>query len=342
MKTIISLSCIFLFLFSSCKQNTENTKFYDSTKNIFQVESYLHNLDINEVDISDFGKPFILNQYLIISDYKSLDKLIHIFDKKTFQYITSTGVRGQGPNEISNMGDIIPNNQENTFYVIDHGKQGFLSFPMDSVLSNPNYTPQKIATMNPNEFPFMMQYVSDTLSYALFMKVLSPGDYIPAVAKWNMRTGATEFMSYSGHSEKKGKRVSFAASPKHNLYAEVYWYHDLMTICSLDGDLKYCLYGKNWDNTKSKQKRFHEHILFCKDKIVTTYLGDERFYKQNNIEKIHKPDKLLIFNLQGDLIKTLKINSPIISICYDEEYNRIIMNLDEERQFVYLDLNNIL
>ena len=342
MKRIYFLFCLLLLLFMACKQQAESVKSYDAKAEVVDVQDRLHDITISDVDISDFGSPFLLNQYLIISDYKSFDKLIHIFDKNTFRYLTSVGERGQGPSEITNMGAIVPDHERNTFYVIDHGKQAFLSFPMDSVLANPDYKPEKKVDMNPDEFPFKMQYVSDTLSYALFMRVLNPGDYIPVVAKWNMQTGKADFMPYAGHPDIEGKRVSFAVSTKYNLYAEAYWYHDLMTICSLDGELKYTLYGKKYDNTKSNQNAYFEDVFFCKDKIVVTYWGDTRLYQRNGGEHAHYPNKLLIFDLQGNYMKTLQIGFPIINICYDAEKNRFIMNLDDEIQFGYLDLDGLL
>ena len=41
-------------------------------------------------------------------------------------------------------------------------------------------------------------------------------------------------------------------------------------------------------------------------------------------------------------MKTLQIGFPIINICYDAEKNRFIMNLDDEIQFGYLDLDGLL
>ena len=291
------------------------------------------------MDISNFGAPYILNDYLIISDYKSYDKLIHIFNKNTFQYLTSVGKQGQGPSEIANMGRILCNNQQNTFYVIDHGHQVLYDFPMDSVLSHSDYLPKKKANIERTEFPFMMQYESDTLSYALFMRVLNPGDYFPAVARWNMQTGEREFMSYNGHPEIKKKRVSFAASPEHNLYAEVYWYHDLLSLCTLDGVLKYNLYGKRWNNIKSNENAYYDEAIFCKDKIVASYWGDKRLFKDNRNLNVHRPDKLIVFNLDGDYIATLEVGYPILHFCYDESNNRLIFAFDDDMQFAYLDLD---
>ena len=207
MKYINTILCLLVLgLVSSCKQHDSgHRKYYDVRDNVIEVKQNIHNIPINNVDISNFGAPYILNDYLIISDYKSYDKLIHIFNKNTFQYLTSVGKQGQGPSEIANMGRILCNNQQNTFYVIDHGHQVLYDFPMDSVLSHFDYLPKKKANIERTEFPFMMQYESDTLSYALFMRVLNPGDYFPAVARWNMQTGEREFMPYNGHPEIKIK-----------------------------------------------------------------------------------------------------------------------------------------
>jgi hypothetical protein len=41
------------------------------------------------------------------------------------------------------------------------------------------------------------------------------------------------------HPDIERKRVCFAASAEYDIYVECYCYHDLMTICSLNGDLKY-------------------------------------------------------------------------------------------------------
>lgn len=347
MKKGINIPFILLFgLFlsvSSCKHADQgHRKHYDAGKNVVEKKQDIHEIHIDTVDISNFGTPYLVNEYLIISDYKSFDKMIHIFNKNTFDYITSVGQQGQGPTEIANMGRIIPDEDKNTFYVIDHGHQTILSFPLDSVVSDKFYVPKKKTSMDQMEFPFMMQYESDTASYALFMKVLNPGDYVPVVAKWNMNTGERSFMPYTGHPEVEKKRVSFGASLKHNLYAEAYWYHDLITICTLQGELKYNLYGTKWDNRKSNHESYFEQVAFCKDKIIASYWGDTRIYNRNGEQRTHNPDKLLLFDLEGNYISTIEIGYQILSFCYDEDNNRLIFAFDDDIQFGYLDLDGII
>lgn len=49
-----------------------------------------------------------------------------------------------------------------------------------------------------------------------------------------------------------------------------------------------------------------------------------------------------VFNMKGDYLKTLVVGRPINYFCYDKDNNRIIMNLDDEIQFAYLDLEGLL
>lgn len=341
MKHINILFCtLWILSMFSCKRESEPIKHYDALSKVKDVKENIHEIDFEDVEISTFGRSFILNDYLIISDYKSFDKLIYIFDKNTFKYLTSVGDRGQGPSEIANMGSVIPDEEHNSFYVIDHGHQLLYNFPMDSILANPNYLPRKKADIDPAEFPSKIQYVSDTLSYALYMHVLNPGDYKPMVGKWNMLTGKKDFMEYTGHPEIERKRVSFAASVENNLYVEAYWYHDLITICSLDGKLKYTLYGEKWDNRKSNKNGYYSDIAFCKDKLIMEYLGDARF--KNDESTSINPTKLIVFDLEGNHLKTLETGYSISNFSYDKENNRLIIVFDDEIQFGYLNLDTVL
>ncbi|MDR2809024.1 MAG: hypothetical protein LBB84_00495, partial [Tannerellaceae bacterium] len=38
-----------------------------------------------------------MDRYFIINDFQSFDKYLHLFDRKTFEYITSLVNKGQGP-----------------------------------------------------------------------------------------------------------------------------------------------------------------------------------------------------------------------------------------------------
>jgi hypothetical protein len=156
------------------------------------------------------------------------------------------------------------------------------------------------------------------------------------MGKWNMNTGDIEKMKYE-HPDIKKKRITFALNTEYNIYVECYQYHDLMTICDIEGNLKYNIYGPGWNISSKNRILYYGNVVFCKNRIVASFSG----------KNANTPDrfatKLLVFDLDGYYLKTLETGYLIPDYCYDAENNRIILNLDDEiLQFAYLDLNGIM
>jgi hypothetical protein len=156
-----------------------------------------------------------------------------------------------------------------------------------------------------------------------------------------MNTGEMVLMKYE-HPDIEKKRITFAASVDKGIYVECYRNHDLMTIGNLNdnGTLKYNVYGENWSNGQKNKLSHYGEVEFCGDKIVALYCGQDSFYKNSNGGiTSNYPTKFLIFDLNGDYIKTLETGYRITHFCCDEENNRIIMTMNDEIQFGYLDLD---
>lgn len=49
---------------------------------------------------------------------------------------------------------------------------------------------------------------------------------------------------------------------------------------------------------------------------------------------------MLIFNLNGDYIKTLDIGYKIVDFCYDIQNDRLVFNFEDMIQFGYIDLDD--
>jgi hypothetical protein len=318
----------------SCTSDSKAEKHQNKRENIINVRDKVKEIKIDDVLIGPNTGLHLIGDYLIIGDYKSTDKLIHLFDRKNFNYVTSTANRGQGPDEITNMGYIGIDEVHQKFYVNDHGKQTIFSYELDSVLANPNYIPAVKMRMNEKQFPDIYQYVNDTLSIGLVIEPIGNADYKPTVAKWNMNTGEIKPMQYE-HKDIKKKRISFAVSLENAIYVECYINHDLMTICSLDGNLKYNIYGPNW-SSKNTHIYYYDRVSFCNDKIVVAYSG-----KNNSTNDIYST-KFLIFDINGNYIQTLETGYKIVDFCYDKENNRIILSLNDEIiQFAYIDIDGL-
>lgn len=330
-----------IIVIGGCAHNTETEKYQNERDNIINVKNQVKEIAIEDVLIGRVARPFLIDNYLVIGDYSSMDKLIHIFNKNNFSYLTSIASLGQGPGEVANMGHIGIDETHLKLYVSDHGKQKIFSYDIDSVLEGSIYSPQVKAEMNVGKFPDRYLYVNDSLSIGLIIEPIGTNDFKSSVAKWNMNTGEIVLMKYE-HPDIKKKRISFTASIENRVYVECHTYHDLMTICSLNGDLKYNIYGPNWNSEKGRDS-YYRGVAFCKDKILVSYSGEETFSKDTNSGmRLNNPTKFLVFDLNGNYIKTLETGYQIYEYCYDKDNNRIIMILDDEIQFAYLDLDGII
>lgn len=325
------LGVLLLIIGSSCTHDSKTEKHQDKRGNITDVHSDIKEIQTGDVLIGSIARSFILGDYLIIGDYKSSDKLIHIFDKNSFDYLASTAYVGQGPGEITMMGNIGTDETRRKFYVSDHGKQMIFSYDIDSVLANPYYMPEVKLKMNKAQFPDKYNYVNDTLSIALLIEPTSVSKFKQSVAKWNMQTGTFTPMKYQ-HPDIKKKRISFDASIEKGIYVECYTYHDLMSICRLDDGLLYNIYGPAWDEQESNKVHHYGSVKFCGDKIIASYSGGENFSDE------YAPTQFLVFDLEGNYLKTLDVGYKIVDFCYDRENNRLIINFNDEIQFGYLDL----
>jgi hypothetical protein len=330
-----------IIVFWSCTHNSETEKYQKKRNNVINIREKVKEIEFDNVLIGPISPLYLISDYLFISDVETHDRYIHIFNKNTFEYVTSTAYRGQGPDEITRIGHIVFDETENQFFVTDHGKQKIFSYELDSVLVNPLYAPEVKKDMDANLFPDKYLYVNDTLSIGVMIEPVGNSDFKPCVAKWNMLTGEIKKMKYQ-HPDIDKKRICFAVSMDKEIYVECYLYYDLMTICSLDGELKYNIYGPGWNDRRERTRYYRYNVAFCKDKIFVLYSGvNPSFSTVDREKRLKHPTKFLVFDLNGDYIKTLETGYQIIYFCYDSENNRIIMTMDDEMQFAYLDLEGL-
>jgi hypothetical protein len=319
----------------SCTHDSGTEKHQGKRDRIVNVRDKVKEIVIEDVLINSYSMLYLIGDYLIIMDYKSMDEFIHIFDKNSFKHVISAIPKGQGPGEIVNIGHIEADEANRRFFVTDHGKQRIFSYALDSVLADPSYMPEVKMEMNESQFPDRYQYINDTLSIGLIFELIGNNDFKPFVATWDMNTGEIKPMPYE-HPDIEKKRISFAVSMKDGIYVECYYYHDLMTICSLNGDLKYNIYGRNYNSIRSNKVYHYGKVAFCNDRIIASYSGGENFTEESDPTKFH------VFDLTGDYIQTLETGYRILDFCHDEDNNRIIMAFNDDIQFGYLELDGLI
>jgi hypothetical protein len=326
---------VLLFYFG-CKSDNEVKKYHPKRINIINVHDRIKKIEINDVLISSLNQLYVTKDYLLISDFRSPDEQIHLFNKDDFSHVTSIAPKGQGPGEITNMGQIAIDNVNDIFFVSDHGKQKIFSYELDSIICNPHYMPEVKMIMNQEFFPSRYWYINDSLSIGLVIEPIGNADYSQHVVKFNMNTGEIQKMKYE-HPDIRKKRVKCSVSIENKMYVECYSHHDLITVCSIDGDLKYNIYGRYWNDKTSNRFNYFGDVVFCNDLIFALYSEGHDSRSSN-----HYPTTFLVFNLSGDYIQTLETEYQITTFCYDKENNRLILSMDADIQFGYLDLDGFI
>lgn len=324
-----------VLLLASCAGDDSTEKYQRNRNEIVDVKAKIQQIDLGALLIGPVADLYPINGYLLIYDLRSYDKLLHVFDMSTFKYLCSGIPKGRGPGEIVIPGSLMIDEAHRKFYAPDHGKLVIYGYELDKFIDDPDYKPATEMKMDQTIFPSDSQYIADDLLFGVMVEPIGTSNFKQSVAKWSMTTGEITRMPYK-QPDIELRRIVYAVSVEDGLYAELYHFHDLMTICDLNGDLKCNIYGPRWDATPSKEYIYFRKALFCRDKIIAAYSGKK--YDSDD----WKPSKLLVFNLEGDYIKMLEVGYKISDFCYDGENNRLILSLDDEIQFAYLDLEGII
>lgn len=339
MKPNLLLMCSFLIW--GCSHNLAE-KHQNKRDQVIDVHGRVKEIKTGNIFLNSYSDVYKLNKYIIVCEYNSYENQIYLFDRDNFNFVVSTAPVGQGPGEIANIGFIAIDEINHVFYVNDNGKQKIFSYPIDSILTNPNYIPETKMSMNEREFPRAYQYINDTFSIGTIIKPTGNYGFNQYSARWNMRTGEIQAMP-DLHPEIQKKRYDIAVSVKHGICVESYQRHDLLTIRTLSGDLKYNIYGPEWEISTKKKILYFGDVTFCKDKILVLYSGTDAFTKNQHGDPVSVlPEKFMLFDLNGDYLKTFDVGYQISSFCYDESNNRLILSMDDEIQFGYLDLDGLI
>jgi hypothetical protein len=157
-----------------------------------------------------------------------------------------------------------------------------------------------------------------------------------------MNTGEIVFMKYEHPRVKDEKYFSLAVSPEHGIYAVCYQHHDLITVCDFDGHLKYNIYGPKWNGSQSDRISYFNGAFFYGDQLFTAYIGENTFVDKGKGVETSRPTRFIVFDINGNYLRTLETEYSIWDYSCDRENNRIILSLDDEIQFACLELDGLM
>lgn len=346
MQRLKGLFIFIVLLFQFCSNN--NQKYIDFSRSVIDVSSKIVPLETKIL----FGKCEIqiVGDFIIINDWQSSEEGFHLFDKKTFKYIVSTGKKGQGPGEIINYHNarLIPNTiDNNSFFVFDYSRLVLYRYDIDSILYNSKSLPEKMLDMNIERVVGDIDLLNDSTFIGISSKMTNSHTFIDEIVSFDLKKRKIQKFGYANPQilelGAKDTHSVFALSPKKDKYVQGYRYQDLLTICDDKGNLIRNIYGTLWKGEKNKDKSFYQNVRITKNRIIASYVGGSGFIIGEN-ERIRGtfPKKILIFDLDGNYLKTLNIGEEIRGFCVDEEGNRLIINfLNRDNPMAYIDLKGI-
>ena len=306
------------------------------------------------VDVSDkivsiktdyvIGKAFlyIIDDILLTEEfYPKGEKVDHLFDLNTFRYISSTGVLGRGPGEITIPSGILVDREKRVFWQLDVGKKVLHKFSLDSVLSDEKYMPGVSVKLVDTLLLVYYSFLNDSIALGKAIEPFTGSPFVTmAMTKFNINAGEITRFGYENPMV-KGKFTNsyFDLSVENGIYVNCYLFKDLMTICDLDGNLKYNVYGPGWDDPEKDDNGYYYDVVIYEKNIFASYLGSKGSVVEDNTERGVYPNSIIIFGLDGSYQKTIDTGSEICSFCIDEKHNRIIAYFnDREEPLGYFDI----
>jgi hypothetical protein len=338
----LAIYLVLILLVCSCFNQEEKAKYQDKRENAISIEHKIKTIDFKY----SFRHPFFcfLDDYLIVIGEvaKMSDRCIHLFSRNRFEYISSAVRYGRGPGEITEEGRVGVDRENKILWVCDHGKEVRWKIPLDSIIANPNFIPKENKKLFGDMFMTRMEFLNDSIALGKSVCFKPNNQFDFAMSRLNIRQNETSAFGYE-HPEVEGSKTNslFAMSLKDSLYVSAYVYCDLLTICKLDGSLKWNVYGKSWNKNKGNLKSYYDEIDIYKNYIICSYIGDTGVCidKQGRPNGV-LPTKFLVFDLEGNYILTLETNHPIKNFKVDELNKRMIVYFDDrEKPISYTDLS---
>jgi hypothetical protein len=330
MKYFFYFTWLLVLLIIGCKtNNNENAEKIQKTRNkIINVGDKI--VDIKPEILFGNSVLSLIDDILIVREVTPKgEKGIHLFNKNTFKYINSMGFLGRGPGEIASLGGIGIDRINRILWVQDHGNKVMWKFPLDSALNNEMFKPKIKLELSYDSFIERFGFLNDSIVLGVAVQIFPDYSFVKAMSKLNLNTNLIEKYGYV-HPKAVGKNSSsvFALSVENSFYVNCYFYNDLITICDLNGKLRYNVYGPDGLNNKDNKKSYYFGVDLLGENIIASYIGDIGLISDETGLKGNTPSKLIVFDMKGNYKKTIETGHKFTYFCVDEENKRIIAYFD--------------
>jgi hypothetical protein len=299
----------------------------------------------------------------LLIDYKA-DKLIKIFDLKSYKLLKSFGRLGQGPSEFIGASDIIPSQKDkNIFWIYDISTQKLKKYNINKVLNNKFY-PEKIISFKTGVgIPKQLIITPDNkiLGIGFFFKgrisiYNMKGEFIGSIGKIPVILKKERFASQHSHGFEgrfifKNKSKEIFVAPLLGAIVEKYSI-DSNLITTFHGpdsffpEYKIVQAGEFYTMTYNKKTRYgYVDICYNKksDRLFLLYSGEYFFNKENKRNKrVSFCNIIYVLNNKGTIIEKIELDKEIIQMTISDDGSTIFgLSENEILKFEYNKKTNI-
>ncbi len=272
-----------------------------------------------------------LGDTLIIMDNKSQDRLFHAYDVNKNKYIGSFGKFGNGPGEMAYIGGIYLDDK-GILYGLNTAQMKLQGVDVKMALKDEEYKAFQKTRLDESGYLVLFSsphFINDsTVICSLFTNDAS--EFVTHVGKFNPNNGATSVV-VSIPSAGNGRSL-IAVAPDKDLIVETSMLEDRIRLFDMDGKLSRTIYGPDYgDKDKTGISCFSDPII-AGDRIYVNYNGEHAGTRTMGTD-------IIVMDLDGKYLKTLRFDAPLGAMIYHEKSNRLYLSTEGEPQFGYLQLD---
>jgi len=326
-----------ILLTCSCSSDNNNDAVevtQSRRNNVCNIKDKVKELPMGDIIIGRFSSIYGFEDNLMIADSKADELYVNVFDPTNFTLKGRFGRLGPGPDEITNPGEVVMNEDTRTVYIFDFGKWKVLGYDLDSALVYSNYKPWTKIHITSSSFPSRLKYVNDSTGFGREISHMERGNrFSQHLCTFKLATG--EQHPFAEQERREGNRSLCSVSPRDSIVVEACLNNDLMLIYDFDGNVIRKVKGPAYSPDPDGNTSHFKQLAITPGHIFISYSG-------GSYNTDYYGSKVVVFNHRGDYIKTLEIGRDVTDLCFNRKSNRLFFIFDdEEMQFGYLDLDSI-
>ena len=305
----------------------------DSKESETDVSGLIRGLDTEDAMIGKSSDIYVYGDRLYIVDTRSDDKILHVFDAAGGKYLGSALNPGPSPEEITTPGALGVDAATGNALMFDYGQNRIVTFNVDSVLSGSTNGIRTLRNIDMSGFPDSYVYVNDSTGFGRLIIPDGNNSYSQDVCRYNAATGDIRKFGKS-EAVGEGNRSSVAVSPDAKTIVEACRTQDLIVVYDANGEPVREIKGKAYDAAADKTMSYYTGAAVTGNHILAAYSGKKAtdgFYG----------DRILVFDMEGNLVKTLNTGIKIRKMAYSPKSDNLYVSTPDSIQFGILSLGSL-